>query len=100
MTPERWRQVDKLLQSALERPPAERASFLNTACQGDEALRNEVETLLASASDADGFLESPAVQDAAPLLIDSNAKRMIPRQIGPYEILSLLGAGGIGEVYL
>jgi len=100
MTPERWRQVDKLLQSALERPPAERASFLNTACQGDEALRNEVETLLASASDADGFLESPAVQDAATLLIDSNAKRMIPRQIGPYEILSLLGAGGMGEVYL
>jgi len=54
MTPERWRRVDELFHSALEREPAERAAFLHEACAGDEALRREVEKLIA-AHEKDGM---------------------------------------------
>src|SRR6266498_685051 len=100
MTPERWQQVDRLLQGALERPPAERASFLNEACRGDEPLRKEVESLLASGDEAASFLKSPALEDAAPMLDDVKAISMLGRRIGSYQIVSQLGAGGMGEVYL
>ncbi len=100
MTPERWQQIDRLLQSALERPPAERTSFLNQACGGDAALKKEIESLLASADDADGFLKSPAYEEASPLFVDNKADPIHGRHIGPYEIISRLGEGGMGEVYL
>ena len=66
MDSERWKQVDNLLQSALERPPDERDAFLRQACAGDEALEREVRSLLASQQEAGSFLESPAMEVAAP----------------------------------
>jgi serine/threonine protein kinase len=100
MTPERWRQVDRLLQAALERDLSERSSFLNEACRGDETLRKEVESLLATDEQAHSFLKSPALERAAPLLDDGKSNSMFGRRIGYYQIISQLGAGGMGEVYL
>ena len=65
MDSERWKQVDDLLQSALDRPPEERDAFLRQACAGDEALEREVRSLLASDEQAGSFLESPAMEVAA-----------------------------------
>ena len=59
MTPERWRQVDQLLQDALERAPAERAAFIAANCDGDEALRGEVEALLGFDERAESFFGTP-----------------------------------------
>jgi len=100
MTPERWKQIEKLLQSALDRTPDQRAVFLDEACAGDEALRKEVESLLESSDEVDAFLKSPVIEDAAALLADEKSNSMFGRAIGHYSILSQLGAGGMGEVYL
>ncbi|MEK6407925.1 MAG: protein kinase [Acidobacteriota bacterium] len=100
MSPARWQEVESLLQAALERQPAERGAFLDEACAGDDALRKEVEFLLASSEQVQSFIESPALEDAAALIADENGNSMLGRRIGAYQIISLLGAGGMGEVYL
>ena len=60
MTGERWQRVRSLFEAAVERPPAERASFLAAETVSDEALRREVESLLAHEPDAAGFMSGPA----------------------------------------
>ncbi len=99
MTPEQWQQVERLYHSALEREENQRAAFLQEACAGDEALRREVESLLANADQAKSFLESPALEVAAKGLAGEQAPSLVGRQLGSHQILSLLGAGGMGEVY-
>jgi serine/threonine protein kinase len=89
MTPERWQEVKGVLQSVLELAPRERPAFLDRACHGDESLRYEVESLLAAGDEGcSGFLKSP------PTVRLGEGTR-----VGEYEIQSLLGAGGMGEVY-
>nr|MDQ3818745.1 serine/threonine protein kinase [Acidobacteriota bacterium] len=61
MTPERWQQVKKLFQSAISLETAERYNFLNAACGGDESLRKEVESLIASHERTGSFIDSPAL---------------------------------------
>ena len=100
MTPERWQKIETLLQATLECTPAERGALLDEACAGDETLRDDVESLLASNDQIDSFLESPAVEDAAGLLGHERATSVVGLAIGPYTILSQLGVGGMGEVYL
>ena len=100
MTPERWQKIESLLHDALERAPAERAAFLDQACLGDEDIHREVKSLLASSDQADEFLKSPAFEDAAQLVGDTRNNSMLGQRLGFYQILSLLGAGGMGEVYL
>ena len=99
MEHERWTLVDRLLGAALEREPDQRAAFLNEACAGDEALRDEVESLLGHHAGAGHFLESPALEllNAAPTA--HTGAQFVDRQLGPYRILSQLGIGGMGEVY-
>ena len=100
MKPERWKQIDQLLEAALDRPPGERAAFLNQACAGDEALRRGVESLLSSDGQASSFIEAPAFEVAAEFLAEDQTQTLVGQQIGRYRVLSLLGTGGMGEVYL
>src|SRR5262245_23918384 len=100
MTPERWRHIERLYHAALERDTDEQAAFLAEACDGDDSLRGEVESLLRCDTRAERFMKLPALEVAARLCAEDRVQSMTGRQIGPYQILSLLGAGGMGEVYL
>src|SRR6266508_469205 len=99
MTSERWRQIESIYHQAVARPEHDRTAFLREACAGDEALRQEVESLLTSPASAAGFLDRPAVAVAAQMVSDVDGSVLIGRRIGAYQIQTLLGAGGMGEVY-
>ncbi|HET8675204.1 MAG TPA: serine/threonine-protein kinase [Blastocatellia bacterium] len=100
MKADEWQRVNDLFHAALEREPGERAAFLVHACAGDEDLRREVESLLASHDPSDNFIESLAPELAAGLLAESQARLAAGQSIGHYKVMALLGAGGMGEVYL
>ncbi|HEV7682864.1 MAG TPA: protein kinase [Pyrinomonadaceae bacterium] len=100
ITPERWQRVKAIFLSAQSSAPAERAAFLEEACDGDEVVRVEVESLLAADSTNDDFLSAPAYELAAEMLAEEKPEFVAGEAVGPYTILSLLGAGGMGEVYL
>src|SRR5207248_2220297 len=100
MEAERWQQVNDLFQSAVELAPEKRAAFLDEACHGDEGLCREVESLLASHERAGNFIESPAFEVAPELLTNNRAGALVGELIGHYRIESLIGVGGMGEVYL
>jgi serine/threonine protein kinase/WD40 repeat protein len=100
MTPHRWQTIKQFFNAAVDLPPAERAGFLERACRGDESLRREVESLLAAHVRDESFLAIPAFEMGATLFADSLAVPAAGDQIGRYKILSQLGSGGMGEVYL
>ena len=97
---DRWTTVKRIHQSALDKDPSERAAFLDETCGGDETLRREVQSLLTYATEAESFLERPAVDMARTPPSDSHGMTLVGRAISHYQVLSLLGAGGMGEVYL
>src|SRR5262245_24159944 len=90
MKPERWRQIDQLLEAALEREPEERAAFLADACAGDDSLRLEVESLLRSDEVAESFIEEPVVALAAEVIAAQPAEALAGQRISHYQILSRL----------
>ena len=100
MNREHWQEVKELFHAVLERAPAERAAFLDKACQGDESMRREVQSLIRAHEEEGSFIDSPAYEVAAELLADDGADSLAGQQINHYRILSPLGAGGMGEVYL
>jgi serine/threonine protein kinase/WD40 repeat protein len=100
MTPERWAQITEIYHSAQELDSARRSNFLEQACAGDASLRREVESLLAADAEAQSFIARPALSDAAALLATEYAPSLIGRNLGHYRVISRIGAGGMGEVYL
>src|SRR6188472_2826003 len=100
MKPERWKQVNDLFQSTIERAPEERSAFLDESCYGDEGMRREVECLLTSHERAENFIEIPAFKVAPELVPNDSTDALIGKLIGHYRIESLIGVGGMGEVYL
>ena len=103
MIADRWKRIDELLDAALELSPDEHEPFLTQACAGDDALRQQVLTLLAHQGKLAGFMEGSAMGAAAKAmartLADQSAS-FIGQEVGSYVIDSLLGAGGMGQVYL
>jgi serine/threonine protein kinase len=91
VTTERWREIQKIFAEALEKKASERVSYLNEAC-ADASLREQVELMIVAHEQGDSdFLE--------PLTARSSEELKSGDKIGPYEVLALIGAGGMGEVY-
>ena len=97
---DRWTAVKRIHQSALDKDASERTAFVDESCGGDETLRREVHSLLAHAADAESFLERPAANIAPTPPSESHETTLVGRSVSHYQVLSLLGAGGMGEVYL
>jgi serine/threonine-protein kinase len=110
MNKERWERIKELFEATVEQPGAEREAFLAAATGADEALRREVESLLAADAADSGLLERlqmpadllPAgFSTIAGMVGDTGFPPLLApeRRVGPYEVAGLLGAGAMGEVY-
>ena len=95
-----WQRVTELFEQALEQPPEKRAHFLQSGCAGDTELLREVQSLLAEHVAEEGFLESPAIAAVADQIVHHNGELRAGQQLGQYRIERLLGAGGMGKVYV
>jgi len=100
MTPERYRQIDQIFQAALGLEPEQRTAYLDEVCSGDEKLRREVESLITSDQGGLSFIDEPAFEMAARVLASDEPALAAGDLIDRYEVVSLLGSGGMGEVYL
>lgn len=100
MTPERYREVGRIFRAATEIPPDRRAAFLDAACADDSALRQEVDSLLlAHDSQGKDWIDGRALNLAAQALATKASESWVGRQVHHYQVSSLLGKGGMGEVY-
>ena len=100
MTPERWQQIDELFQAAVALEPSERPAFLKNACGSDQIVHDRVAAMLASDDSGWDLIEHPALEVGAPVLADDRPQLTPEQQVGHYQIIHLIGRGGMGEVYL
>ncbi|MEO6194337.1 MAG: serine/threonine-protein kinase, partial [Thermoanaerobaculia bacterium] len=96
VTPERWQQIKVVLEGALDREEAERTAFLDAACEGDDELRREVESLVASEPELGDFIETPVFR----IRPEEDVPLAAGQRIGAYRVARELGRGGMGSVYL
>ena len=97
MIPERWQQVKDVLHEALQIPAGQRAAFLDSTCNGDQILRQEIESLLLEESaNTEGSLGS---LDLSLEGVRHGNASWVGRRIGSYEIIEIIGEGGMGSVY-
>src|SRR5215471_17780817 len=100
MLPHRWEKVSEIFHAALDQPPEDWPDFLQKACDGDQQLRDEVESLLASHKNGQEFLQTSAVADPVSFLAQVDELLASGQQIGSYKIIKQIGRGGMGAVYL
>jgi serine/threonine protein kinase len=99
MTPEDWQRVKPILATALDLDSANRASFLKEAC-ADPSLREEIQSLIVAHEQAGaGALNSAALPTFAKSAPSARLQLTNGTRLGDFQVLSLLGAGGMGEVY-
>ena len=100
MQPERWQQIEAVYYSILEAPVEERCALLDRECENDADLRREVESLLQSDGHAGDFLSPERLRGHIARIGQTTEARAAGSEIGHYQILSAIGAGAMGEVYL
>jgi serine/threonine protein kinase/Tol biopolymer transport system component/tetratricopeptide (TPR) repeat protein len=101
VTPERWKKVEEIFEAVLQRPPEDRAAFLDRVCANDITLRNQVDTLLLSIDRAGRAVESPAFGVAlTDTMVGQTSPTVIGKRLGSYRIEREIGRGGMGSVYL
>ena len=95
-----WEKAKGIFGDAIKIAPVERRRFLDEICQGDADTRREVESLLESFDDAESFMESSAAKEVASRIVEQNERPENGERVGHYEIISPIGEGGMGEVFL
>ena len=100
MTPERWQQIDGILQAALELAPEHRSAFLDKTCAADAGLRRGKKSLIDADESAGGFIEAPAGATLKLNMTDDRAHLAAGQALGPYKLIREIGRGGMGTVYL
>ena len=80
MKPERWQQIDQILDGALQREGSQRKAFLEEACSGDASLRQEVESLLEASERAESFIEAPALEEAAKAMAQNQVQSLVGQE--------------------
>src|SRR5204863_3369272 len=94
-----WENLKEIFHAAVALAPAERYTYLDHACDGNASLRHAVESLIKSHEETSNFVDVPAYQAAAEMLV-AGAEFKTGQTVAHYKILSLLGEGGMGTVYL
>src|SRR5436190_20466776 len=94
-----WEDLKEIFHGALALAPPERAAFIEEASNGNDSLRRAVESLLKSHEETGNFVDVPAYQAAADMLVDG-VDLKAGKNIAHYRIVQLLGEGGMGQVYL
>ncbi|MGH9843082.1 MAG: hypothetical protein ACREEM_30450 [Blastocatellia bacterium] len=100
MNPDRWQQVGQFYHAALELEPDARAAFLDEGCGNDGELRREIESLLRAHQQADGFIAGKVAGAVAEMAGQQQNPSLVGRSLGHYQVLSLIGVGGMGQVFL
>ncbi len=104
MNPEKWKKIDQLFDEVLELSEAERETYISEKCGDDEELKNELQSLLNADSQSENFIEDSAIKVVTKQLIDNENlpkdESLLGKTFGTYKIESLIGEGGMGEVYL
>lgn len=102
LTPERWQRARDVLHEAMQMDDEDRSAYLDSQCASDPSLRAELKELLAAEGEVgSAFLEEPALDQAASHTGSSDRGVVLPSgaKLGPYVVQSLIGVGGMGEVY-